>query len=83
MGKQWGNLGVRVRGVITYSLSPFEQRAFAGAISQGVPNMVRRIRGQFFRVVPPFVIAYMIYDWGEKANALTSRKNPADFEHET
>ena len=51
MGRHFGKL-TRVRNIITYSLSPFEQRAFAGAISKGVPNMVRRFAGQVFRVVP-------------------------------
>jgi len=47
----FGNLA-KIRGVITYSLSPYEQRAFAGIISKGVPNTFRRIRESFFRVVP-------------------------------
>merc|ERR1711972_1072599 len=60
MGKGFGELA-HVRGIIKYSLSPFEQRAFAGAISFGVPNMFRRFRGQVLRVAPPFIIGYMIY----------------------
>ena len=52
MGMKFGNLGVRVRGVVQYSLSPHEQRAFAGAISHGVPNLARRFAHQFFRVAP-------------------------------
>merc|ERR1711963_390412 len=66
MGKVFGNLGVRVRGIITYSLSPFEQRAFAGVISHGVPNTFRRFRSQIFRVAPPFIVGYMIYDWARR-----------------
>lgn len=52
MGMHWGNMATNVRGLIMYSLSPYEQKAFAGAISRGVPNMVRRFRGQVFRVLP-------------------------------
>ena len=51
MGRHFGQL-TRVRNIITYSLSPFEQRAFAGAVSKGIPNMFRRFSGQVFRVVP-------------------------------
>jgi len=29
-----------------------------------------------------FAAAYLIYDWGEKKNLATSRKNPKDFEDE-
>lgn len=51
MGRQFGKL-TRVRHVITYSLSPFEQRAFPHYFSKGVPNMLRRIQASVLRVVP-------------------------------
>ncbi len=47
----FGNLA-KIRGIITYTLSPFEQGAFAGVISKGLPNTIRRCREMFFRVVP-------------------------------
>ena len=50
-GQHFGELA-KVRGIVTYKLSPFEQRAFAKAISHGVPNIFRRLRGSLFRVVP-------------------------------
>ncbi|XP_064610020.1 cytochrome b-c1 complex subunit 8-like [Liolophura sinensis] len=81
MGRSFGNL-YKVHGLVSYSLSPYEQKAFAGAISHGIPNMFRRFRGQVFRVVPPLIIGYMVYDWGKKENARLSRKNPADFADE-
>merc|ERR1711976_15571 len=83
MGKHFGNLGVKVSGVITYSLSPFEQKAFAGVISHGVPNLFRRFRGQVLRVAPPFVLGYLVYDWGEKENKRAARKDPAQFAEES
>lgn len=51
MGKHFGELA-KIRGVIQYRLSPFEQRAFAGAISKGLPNIFFRIRSNIFRVLP-------------------------------
>ncbi|XP_076046486.1 ubiquinol-cytochrome c reductase ubiquinone-binding protein [Oratosquilla oratoria] len=81
MGKGFGELA-RARGIIKYSLSPFEQKAFAGAVSLGVPNMFRRFRGQFLRVVPPFIIGYMIYDYVETKHKQLMRKNPADYEND-
>ncbi|KAK2720047.1 hypothetical protein QYM36_004080 [Artemia franciscana] len=78
MAKGFGELS-NVRGIIKYSISPFEQRAFAGAISKGLPNLFRRFRSKFFIVAPPFMIAYYIYDQTEKAHARMMRKNPADF----
>lgn len=46
MGKHFGEL-MRLRGIITFKLSPHEQRAFAGAIKEGVPNTIRRIATEF------------------------------------
>lgn len=50
-GQHFGNLA-KISGIVTYKLSPLEQKAFAGAISHGVPNMVRRIRSEIFLVAP-------------------------------
>nr|XP_045594770.1 cytochrome b-c1 complex subunit 8-like [Procambarus clarkii] len=81
MGKKFGELAY-VRGIIKYSLSPFEQKAFAGAISHGLPNLFRRFRSQVFRVAPPFVIAYMVYTAVENRHEQLMRKNPADYEND-
>lgn len=51
MGHGFGQLA-KLRGIITYHLSPFEQRAFAGVISKGIPNTIRRISENVFRVAP-------------------------------
>ncbi|XP_030386193.1 cytochrome b-c1 complex subunit 8 [Scaptodrosophila lebanonensis] len=77
-GAHFGNLA-KVHGIVTYKLSPFEQRAFAGAISKGLPNIVRRIRSNIFIVAPPFIIGYLIYDLTERRHTALLRKNPADF----
>jgi len=52
MGRHFGNLGVRVNGLIYYSLSPMEQKAFTGYFSKSVPNFLRRIQSQILRVGP-------------------------------
>ncbi|XP_016923340.1 cytochrome b-c1 complex subunit 8 [Drosophila suzukii] len=77
-GQHFGNLA-KVHGIVTYKLSPFEQRAFAGAISKGLPNMVRRFRSNVFIVAPPFIVGYLIYDLTERQHTALLRKNPADF----
>jgi ubiquinol-cytochrome c reductase subunit 8 len=50
-GQHFGELA-KVRGIVVHKISPFEQKAFAGAISKGVPNTLRRMSAQIFRVVP-------------------------------
>ncbi|KAK7870567.1 hypothetical protein R5R35_009076 [Gryllus longicercus] len=81
MGLHFGELA-KIRGIITYKLSPFEQRAFAGLLSHGFPNSVKRIASMLIRVVPPFAVAYMIYDGVEKKHQQLMRKNPADYEND-
>lgn len=51
MGHGFGEL-YKLRGIITYRLSPFELKAFGGAISHGVPNLLRRVKDEFLYVVP-------------------------------
>lgn len=51
MAHGFGELA-KVHGIVTYKLSPFEQRAFAGAISKGVPNIARRLQANVFTVAP-------------------------------
>ena len=47
----FGNLA-KIRGIVYFRLSAHEQKAFAGAISHGVPNMIRRFKESVFKVVP-------------------------------
>lgn len=51
MGRHFGNLA-RIRHVITYSISPFEQKAFPNYFSKGIPNVWRRFRASVFKVAP-------------------------------
>ncbi|CAG2069395.1 unnamed protein product, partial [Timema podura] len=51
MGKHFGELAY-LRGIVQYRLSPFEQRAFAGAFTKGLWNIPVRIRASIFRVAP-------------------------------
>ncbi|XP_038656032.1 cytochrome b-c1 complex subunit 8-like [Scyliorhinus canicula] len=75
MDRHFGNL-IKVRHIITYAISPFEQKAFANYLSKGIPNTWKRFRGQVLRVVPPFVFSYLIYT--NHKHELSLRKNPAD-----
>jgi len=78
MGHGFGQLA-KIRGVVYYTMSPFEQRAFAGVIKKGIPNTARRMAENFWRVVPSFVAAYIVYNETEKLHKKMMRKNPEDF----
>lgn len=52
MGGRFGELDHNVRGVITFGLSPYELRPFAGFFKKGFPNMFRRFNRQVFIITP-------------------------------
>ncbi|XP_006781601.1 cytochrome b-c1 complex subunit 8 [Neolamprologus brichardi] len=81
MGRHFGNLA-KVRHIITYSLSPFEQRAFPNYFSKGIPNVWRRVTSSFFKVAPPMILMYLTYSWGNSVHQQGKRKNSADYEND-
>ncbi|XP_072486131.1 cytochrome b-c1 complex subunit 8 [Notamacropus eugenii] len=81
MGREFGNL-IRVRHIISYSLSPFEQRAFPSYFTKGIPNMLRRTQDSILRVAPPFIAFYFLYTWGTQEFEKSKRKKPTDFGEE-
>ncbi|NWI20344.1 QCR8 protein, partial [Crypturellus soui] len=81
MGIHFGNLA-RVRHVVSFSLSPFEQRALPPLFQHALPNVWRRFSSQVLKVAPPFVGAYLVYAWGTEEFERLKRKNPADYEND-
>ncbi|XP_015373884.1 PREDICTED: cytochrome b-c1 complex subunit 8 [Diuraphis noxia] len=79
MGGDFGQLKTDIRGVITTKLSPFEQKAFKGIISHGIPNSIKRTASNIPFIVPPMIVGYIVYDWAVNAHHKSLRKNPADF----
>ena len=82
MGKIFGNLGVHSRNIIQYSLSPFEQRAFAGLLTRSPGNLVRRFFEEVFFIVPGFLTGFTVYYFAKKDFERRLRKNPADYADE-
>lgn len=80
MGRKFGMLG-HMKNVVTYSLSPFEQRAFAG-ITKGMANFVRRVRTQLPYQLPAFITGILIYTWAMDDFHQRNRKNPKNFEND-
>ncbi|CAJ0754885.1 5348_t:CDS:2 [Entrophospora sp. SA101] len=63
----WGNFGgPKQKGIVTYSLSPYQQRPFANVFKEGVFNVYRRTKAQIFYVGVPISIGYLIYDYHKK-----------------
>ncbi|VDD81681.1 unnamed protein product [Mesocestoides corti] len=77
---KFGELHYR-RGVITYSISPYEVNAFKGFFTNGFPNLVRRFREKFLVVTTPFLCTFLIIRWANKENAKTKRKAYIEAHH--
>ncbi|RHZ72678.1 hypothetical protein Glove_241g6 [Diversispora epigaea] len=79
----WGNLGGPVqRGIVTYSTSPYEQRAFAGVWRHGIFNVYRRTAAQAPYVGIPIVIGFLIYHFEKKRHDFLNSKAVHNNEYE-
>lgn len=84
MKGDFGKNGIFVDGAIYTCLSPFETKPFKGFFANSIPNRLN----QWSRISywGPWLFFggayYGIYLWSLKANALSKRKNPMDFEND-
>lgn len=81
MGHGFGHLYHGLR-IILISLSPFEQRAFAGTIVKGIPRTIRR-SFELAYIAPPAILAMLVFNLGETLHKKKMRKRPSDYEDET
>ncbi|KPI91264.1 Cytochrome b-c1 complex subunit 8 [Papilio xuthus] len=78
MGKQFGNLAF-IRGILYFRLSPYEQRAYAGVLTKGLPNLVPRTLMTLPFWMPPFAFGALIYFYVDDLHRRSKRKNPKDY----
>jgi len=70
-----GHLGGPVqKGIVTYQISSYEQRAFANLFKNGLFNMTRRIGSQLVYVVPAILLFYSVYSWGNSRHVYINSK---------
>jgi len=70
----------RPKGIIIFSVSPFEQSPFQFKSQfNRISNLSRRIQDKAFIFFPPFVVGYAFLQWMENENAKMSRKQPCQF----
>ena len=70
------------KNIITYNISPFEQKAFAGVTSNGFLNVWRRFSTKALISLPPLMLCYWAVGHMNSQHAVLARKNPAEFENE-
>ncbi|XP_003702262.1 ubiquinol-cytochrome c reductase ubiquinone-binding protein [Megachile rotundata] len=73
MGLQFGNLA-KISRITFFRLSPYEQNPFAGMISDGLPNFVRRAQEILLKAGPMFLGSYMLMEWADAENHKMHRK---------
>ncbi|KAK8850677.1 hypothetical protein IAR55_004597 [Kwoniella newhampshirensis] len=63
----WGDMGsLKQKGIKTYGVSPYRQRAMAGAWSGYVFNGYKRAMAQAPYIAPPMLFFYGVYYWAKK-----------------
>lgn len=80
MGHGFGHLYRGLR-IITISLSPFEQRAYAGALTKGIPRTLQRST-ELIYILPPFILGYLLHLAVESAHKKKMRKKPGEFDND-
>lgn len=79
--RPWGKL-YKITNMVTFELSPFEQKAFHGMLKGWRNYIVNYIPVYAPWFLPPPIISYMIWDWAVKTHERLERKNPKDFEND-
>ncbi|KAK9449799.1 cytochrome b-c1 complex subunit 8 [Limtongia smithiae] len=78
----WGDMGgPKQRGIVTYSLSPFAQKPFAGALYNAFFNTFRRVSSQaIYVVVPTALFGYLITSAQERNAYLYTKAGRHELE---
>ena len=71
-----------VQGIVIHKISPFEQRAFAGAVTKGFPNTMRRMRLSIIRAWLPLMSGVILIDYVENLYTKLNRKDQSLFDND-
>lgn len=71
-----GHAGGRpIRGQVSYHLSVFEQRAFDDIAKYGLSKIFRKVRHNFWDVVPAFGFGIGVYLWSHSYHEKLAREH--------
>nr|XP_034195968.1 cytochrome b-c1 complex subunit 8-like [Osmia lignaria] len=80
MTMKFGELPVRIRRVVYYTLAADEQRFWAKFISHSLPEFFKRSLYLSTTMAPAFLMTLGIYTWSHAEYKRVGRKNPALYE---
>ncbi|RDB23761.1 Cytochrome b-c1 complex subunit 8 [Hypsizygus marmoreus] len=71
----WGDSGgIRQKGIVQYTLSPFQSKAAPHMIRSYLFNGYRRLSGELLFFLIPFGTGYGIYSWAKSYDAYQNSK---------
>ncbi|KAF9467185.1 cytochrome b-c1 complex subunit 8 [Collybia nuda] len=71
----WGDKGtIRQKGIVTYTLSPFQSKAAPNMLRNYLFNGYRRLSGEALFFLIPFGTGYAIYSWAKSYDAFQNSK---------
>ncbi|XP_076663942.1 cytochrome b-c1 complex subunit 8 [Andrena cerasifolii] len=83
MGLEFGELPVRIRRVVYYTLTAMEQKFWVKSVSHGIPNMFRRAVQALPTMAPGIIMTVGTMAWSTAANRKSKRKDPKLYENDT
>ncbi|XP_017758915.1 PREDICTED: cytochrome b-c1 complex subunit 8-like [Eufriesea mexicana] len=83
MGLEFGELPIRIRKIVYYTLCSSNQRFWAKSVSHGLPNLFRRTARAFVPTVPALLMLIWCIKWSTAEYRRALRKNPKLYENDT
>ncbi|OWF44219.1 Cytochrome b-c1 complex subunit 8 [Mizuhopecten yessoensis] len=75
MGRKYGHITKNGTGLVTYALSPHEQKAFPFLLKKVIPNTLRRFSGKW----PVLLVPMGVFYWTKWAGAKSEYYNSKEY----
>ncbi|XP_076646492.1 cytochrome b-c1 complex subunit 8 [Halictus rubicundus] len=82
MGLEFGTIPVRIRGIVFYTLTGFEQKYWVNFLSQTVPSAIRIIAENTMFATPAVLLGAWTLVWSKKEHKRSKRKDPKMYEND-
>eukprot|EP00055_Hartaetosiga_balthica_P018725 m.135248 g.135248 ORF g.135248 m.135248 type:complete len:84 (+) comp9878_c0_seq1:55-306(+) len=79
MAHGFGHLYKGAKGVITFQLSPFRQKAVGSFFTTGVVSGIKYAAQELPPMLPAMISGAFLFKWASDNFAQNLRKNPADY----
>ncbi|CAK9825006.1 Cytochrome b-c1 complex subunit 8 [Anthophora retusa] len=83
MGMILGNLPIRIRKIVMYTLSATDQKFFFKFFTHDVPNLSMRAVEAAIPIIPSALLMIWLMRWCPKEHKKSKRKDPKLYENDT